>query len=74
LKLKWGEKAAVLQFNNIDAALIAKGQEAQITNIRNGRPGTTKGTGIKIFGLNVKEKQEVDEQGLLLIKQILKPK
>lgn len=68
-----GEKAAVLQFNNTLAAKIAHGQEAQITNIKNGRRGNTKGTGIKIFSLNQAEKEKVTEQGIELIKQILKP-
>lgn len=66
------EKSAVLNFNNDEAAKIAKGQEAQITNIRNGRKGTTKGTGIRIFTLDEKERTEVTEQGAELIKQILK--
>lgn len=68
------EKAAVLNFNNDEAAKIARGQEAQITNIRNGGKGTTKGTGVKIFTLNKSEKETVNEQGAELIKQILKPK
>jgi hypothetical protein len=68
------EKAAILNFNNDLAAKIAKGQEAQITNIRNGRSGTTKGEGIKIFALNASEKEQVVEQGAELIKEILKPK
>lgn len=70
-----GEKAAVLWFNNDLAAKIAKGQEQQIENIRNGQSGTTKGTGAtKIFSLNDKEKETVVDQGAELIKQILKPK
>lgn len=70
-----GEKAAVLEFNNDLAAKIAKGQEQQIENIRNGGSGTTKGTGAtKIFSLNDKEKETVVDQGSELIKQILKPK
>lgn len=68
------DKAAVLHFNNNEAAKIAKGQEAQITNIRNGRKGTTKGEGIKIFTLDKTEKETVIEQGKELIIQILKPK
>lgn len=68
------EKAAVLQFNNTEAAKIAMGQEQQISNIRNGLGGSTKGIGAtKIFGLNASEKEQVTEQGLLLITQILKP-
>jgi hypothetical protein len=67
------DKAAVIQFNNSDAAKIAKGQEAQITNIRNSGKGTTKGTGVKIFTLNKAEKETVVEQGAELLKQILKP-
>jgi hypothetical protein len=69
------EKAAVLQFNNDLAAKIARGQEQQITNIRNGQKGTTKGANaVKIFSLNQSEKETVIEQGAELIKQILKPK
>jgi hypothetical protein len=68
------DKAAVIQFNNDQAAKIAKGQEAQITNIRNGGKGTTKGTGVKIFTLNKTEKETVVEQGKELIIQILKSK
>lgn len=69
------DKAAVLEFNNELAAKIARGQEQQIENIRNGQSGTTKGTGAtRIFNLNDKEKETVVEQGAELIKQILKPK
>jgi hypothetical protein len=68
------DKAAVIQFNNLEAAKIAKGQEAQISNIRSGGKGTTKGNGVKIFSLNDSEKETVVEQGAELIKQILKPK
>lgn len=69
------EKSVVLEFNNDEAALIAKGQEQQITNIRNGQSGTTKGTGaVSIFKLNSDEKEKITEQGRELITQILKPK
>lgn len=68
------EKFAVLTFNNDEAAKIAKGQENQISNIRNGVTATTKGAGTKIFRLNKTEKEEVIEQGTELIKQILKRK
>jgi hypothetical protein len=69
------EKSVVLEFNNDEAATIAHGQEQQITNIRNGGKGTVKGTGaIKIFKLNIDEKEKVVEQGHELILQILKPK
>jgi hypothetical protein len=68
------DKAAVIQFNNSEAAKIAKGQEAQISNIRGGGKGTTKGKGVKIFSLNNSEKETVGEQGAELIKQILRPK
>lgn len=68
------EKAVVLEFNNTDAALIARGQEQQIENIRQGKPGTTKGSGAtKIFTLDDKEREQVNEQGLELINQILRP-
>lgn len=66
------DKAAVIAFNNLDAARIAHGQEAQITNIRLGNKGTTKGIGIKIFRLNTFEKEQVVEQARELINQIMK--
>lgn len=66
------EKSVVLEFNNDEAAKVARGQENQITNIRNGQKGTTKGSGDKIFGFNESERKEVNEQGLELIKKILK--
>lgn len=69
-----GERAAVLQFNNVEAAKIARGQENQITNIRLGGKGTTRGNGIKIFRLNQVEKEEVISQASELIKEILRPK
>lgn len=69
------EKSVTLQFNTDKAAKVAHGQEQQITNIRNGKSGTTKGTGaVKIFKLSKAEKDKVIEQGAELIKQILKPK
>lgn len=68
------EKAASLAFNNDLAAAIAKGQEVQITNIRNGKKGTTKGEGIRIFTLDDSERRETNDQGKELINQILKPK
>lgn len=69
------ENAAALEFNNDLAAQIAHGQEQQISNIRNGLPGTTKGIGAtKIFKLSTTEKETVVEQGLELIKQVIKPK
>jgi len=69
------DKAAIINFSNDESAAIAHGQEQQITNIRNGRPGTTKGTGAtKIFNLDTKEREEVTEQGIILINEILKPK
>lgn len=67
------DKEVVLAFNTDKQALIAAGQEQQITNIRNGLPGTTKGTGaIKIFALNADEIDQVVEQGTELVLQILK--
>lgn len=68
-----GEKAAVIQFNNYDAAVIARGQENQITNLRSGN-GSTSGNGVKIFILDQSEREQVTEQGRLLIQQILRPK
>lgn len=66
------ENAAVLAFTNDEAAKIAHGQEVQITNIRNGFKGTTKGIGIKIFRLNTGEREQVVEQGKEVVKQIIK--
>lgn len=69
------EKSVVLEFNNDLAAKVAKGQEQQIENIRNGRSGTTKGSGAtRIFTFDESERKEVTEQGRELINQILKPK
>ncbi len=69
------EREVVLEFNNDLAAKIARGQEQQIENIRQGRSGTTKGTGAtKIFLLDDKEREKVNEQGLELINQILQVK
>lgn len=62
-----------LEFTTDKAAAIARGQENQITNIRNGRPGTTKGDGVRIFRFTQEEKEKTTEQGSFLIKQILKP-
>lgn len=69
-----GEKAAILEFNNNNAAKIARGQENQITNIRNGQKGKSKGDGVRIFKLSQSEKEQVVEQGVVLIKEILRPK
>lgn len=67
------EKSVTLQFNTDDSAKIAHGQEQQIENIRNGKPGTTKGSGAtKIFTFDDKEREQVNETGLELIKEILK--
>lgn len=68
------EKTVQLAFNTELPAKIARGQEQQIENIRSGKPGTTKGTGAtRIFILDDKERQEVNEQGLELIQQIIRP-
>jgi hypothetical protein len=66
------EKSAVIEFNNDEAALIAQGQEIQITNLRTGGKGTTRGVGVKIFRLNQSERETVVEQGLELIAQELR--
>lgn len=66
------EKTATLEFNNDEAALISKGQEAQISNIRGGGKGTTKGIGKRIFTLDQSEREQVNEQARELIMQILK--
>lgn len=71
---KDGERAAVLNFSTLEMALIAHGQENQITNIRNGQKGTTSGIGVKIFGLDQSEREQVNEQAILLIKEALKAK
>lgn len=71
---KESEKIAVLNFSTNEVAKIARGQEVQITNIRNGGKGTTKGVGVKIFGFNTKEREQIDEQAVLLINEMLKPK
>lgn len=66
------ERNAVLQFNNDESAIIAHGQEQQITNIRNGIKGTTRGSGaIKIFTFNADELNQIREQGAILINQII---
>jgi hypothetical protein len=65
------EIAVSLVFSTDEAAKIARGQENQVTNIREGAPGTTKGDGIRIFRLNEAEKKEVDEQVMDAIKLIL---
>lgn len=66
------DKEVVLAFNTDKQALIAAGQEQQITNIRNGLPGTTKGTGaIKIFAFNSDEIDQVIEQGTELVLEII---
>ncbi len=67
------KKAVVLEFSTDESALIARGQENQITNIRNGKTGSTKGDGIKIFNLDDNERNETVRVGLELINQILKP-
>lgn len=66
------ERNAILQFNNDESALIAHGQEQQITNIRNGGKGTTKGSGaVKIFTFNTDELNQIREQGIELINKII---
>lgn len=71
---KDGNMAAVLNFSTIEIAKIAHGQENQITNIRAGLKGTTKGKGIKIFSFNTSEKEIINEHALDGIAKILKPK
>lgn len=66
------EVSASIEFNNTTAAQIARGQEAQITNIKIGKKGTTQGVGIKIFTLNSSEKEQVITQAQELIAQIMK--
>ncbi len=65
------DKTAVLEFSNDHAALVAKGQENQITNIRNGGKGYVKGAGTQIFNLSESERAEVVDQGIELINKIL---
>lgn len=66
------EKAGILTFNTDESALIARGQENQITNIRNGLPGSSKGDGVKIFALTESEKSEVIDQVKILVNELLK--
>lgn len=68
------EKTVILAFNNSESALIARGQEQQIENIRQGRPGTTQGTGATlIFAFSDDEQREVVDQGVeLIVNQVLK--
>jgi hypothetical protein len=67
------DRTVVLAFNDDHQALIASGQEQQIHNIRQGRKGTTRGTGApKIFALNENEIDETKEQGVELVLQLLK--
>lgn len=73
IETRHDERTAVLEFSTDESALIARGQENQITNIRNGKKGSSKGEGIKIFNLDEDERNEVVEQGLQLINQIMKP-
>ncbi len=68
---KINERSVEVRFNFDKAALVARGQENQITNIRNGLPGTTKGDGVKIFAFNDDEIKQTNEQVSLLVKQIL---
>jgi hypothetical protein len=66
-------RTVTLAFTTLLQANKARGQEQQITNLRNGRPGTTRGTGaIRIFGFSEQEKQEVKRQAEQLILQVLK--
>ncbi len=68
------EKSVVLAFNNDESGLIARGQENQITNIRQGRPGTTNHPNpTPIFSFNDDEQNFVIDQGVtLIVDQILK--
>lgn len=69
------ERSAILAFNNVESTKIAHGQEQQITNIRNGQKGYTRGTGaVKIFRLNATEKGNVISHGVELITQELRKK
>lgn len=65
------ERAAALMFNNDQSVLVAKGQENQITNIRNGLPGYVTGDGIMIFALNEDEREGTHEQVRLLVNQLI---
>lgn len=66
------EKSAVVQFNDYHSAEIARGQENQITNLRNGQPGYTKGDGLKIFAFNENERDISNQQLSILLDQIIK--
>lgn len=60
------ERAAALMFNNDKAVLVAKGQENQITNIRETGRGSVYGNGVKIFALNDNERKQVLDQVRLI--------
>lgn len=66
------EKSVAVQFNFDKAYLVARGQENQITNLRNGLPGYTIGNGIKIFAFNEEERKRTNEQVKLLLDQVFK--
>jgi len=66
------ERSAQIAFNTIEEAQIARGQENQITNIRNSQKGYTTGNGLKIFALNENEREQTNNQARELVKQILK--
>lgn len=67
-------RRVTIEFENDQQSLIARGQENQITNIRNGQPGVTKGDGIKIFSLNEDERDHVVARATELILEILNRK
>lgn len=66
-------RTVTLAFTTLLQANKAHGQEQQITNLRNGRPGTTRGTGAtRIFAFSEQEKQLVKQQAELAILQLIK--
>jgi hypothetical protein len=68
------EASVVLAFNNDHSADVAHGQEQQIANIRQGRPGTTRNSNpVPIFSFSDDERDQVIDQGVtLIVDQILK--
>lgn len=68
------ERTVTLAFNNDHSGLVARGQEQQIQNIREGRPGTTRHPNpTPIFTFSDDEINEViDQATTLIVDQVLK--
>lgn len=65
-------RSAALMFNNDKAVLVAKGQENQITNIRETGHGSVYGDGVKIFALNETEREQTLNQVRLIVSGLIK--